>query len=855
MAIKNPLQATVVPTSSASDPRGISTLSQTNSDNVDSLLSKTGTNPKRSFTDEGSFPNSALRWNKTYPYQMLILEKENGTYKTRYTFTLPVNPESLQISTPFAITGEVTLGGYHEQHNGTPINLIRMAGSTGVIPLKGATPPRVLGSSNLLQGVFVGTINNVGKTLNSVSKLVGTNSSPNLISDSDTDILTGSGYYQFRLLQKFLEGYAHLKTQAKSSQYRLALAIWKDQSVYLVTPQTFDVSRVAGSPWEYNYQIALKAFGRVVLGSGPGSVSPYKPPARDPSLFAQMLNKIDEARAVLVNGSATLRAAGADVDNLLNEPMRQLALFCKDAVGVVVSAAELPASVVKSMKSAIIEVKSIKGIFERLGPVLDEDLLDLKTQAEELAVLLGKVETGAASNYKKKGPSDPGPQNYKQGSSTGGEAGSQSSSARANKSFDNPDDLPLSFLSAIQPAQLNLSPAVQKSIAQELERIRRLTRLDFEKMRDNFVAVQRTFANAIGAGSDSYDSIYGTASSATTRTPTDDEYEMLFALNQLIIETSRMAASGTIDRTRTSTIESVAGMASRSGIAFTVPTSKFAIPFPYGMSLEQLSTQYLGSPDRWMEIVALNGLRSPFIDEVGFTLPLLASATGNELLVSDATNFYIGQAVTLSAVNVVTTKARISKISQVSPGVVALALDTSGLEAFTVAAHATLHAFLPDTVNSQQLIYIPSPDAADEEDFFTKSIPGVDQFDPMIEAGGVDLLLTTDGDMVITPDGDQRLAIGLTNIIQGIRQEMKTPQGSIYRHQEYGLRNFVGASTADVDARDVALAVREMLARNKAVTSIEGVSIVKDGPTLRASLAVGISGVQTPLPISLDIIH
>ena len=63
------------------------------------------------------------------------------------------------------------------------------------------------------------------------------------------------------------------------------------------------------------------------------------------------------------------------------------------------------------------------------------------------------------------------------------------------------------------------------------------------------------------------------------------------------------------DETGKEYIEAVAGLARASGIAFTVPTSKFAVPFPYGMTLEMLAAQYLGSRDRWMEIAALNGLR------------------------------------------------------------------------------------------------------------------------------------------------------------------------------------------------------------------------------------------------------
>jgi hypothetical protein len=55
---------------------------------------------------------------------------------------------------------------------------------------------------------------------------------------------------------------------------------------------------------------------------------------------------------------------------------------------------------------------------------------------------------------------------------------------------------------------------------------------------------------------------------------------------------------------------------------------------------------------------------------------------------------------------------------------------------------SSLHAYLPDTVNSQMLISIPDDAQPTDPDLKLKSMPGLDEFQNYIDVGGVDLLLT-----------------------------------------------------------------------------------------------------------------
>ena len=384
--------------------------------------------------------------------------------------------------------------------------------------------------------------------------------------------------------------------------------------------------------------------------------------------------------------------------------------------------------------------------------------------------------------------------------------------------------------------------------------IRDRKREDFEKARDQIAEVLADFENAVGAGHDTYNRVYNLPERASTRVTTDRDFEVIESLNNTLQEFDRLCNSSTINRNETDSIDFFAGLAQRSGIAFTVPKSKFLVPFPYAHTLEQISQMYLGTPDRWHEIAVLNGLQAPYVDEEGFSLPLLTNGSGNTVTVANSMNLYVNQQVWIGSTVVVRTKRRITAIEKLSESMSIITLTGDlDLSQYTVAAGAVLQAFLPNTVNSQMSLYIPSDIDADDDDFRQKSIPGVDYFDPLVRAGGVDLLLTPQGDLVITPDGDTRLAVGLTNIVQKVRLALDTPRGSLMGHPDYGFPLQPGVSTADLTAKDILSMSKDLFKGDPSFSGVESAAILKDGAVVKVSLSVGIAGTSTVIPITVEV--
>lgn len=786
----------------------------------------------------------AARWNQAFPYQLVLVKRgKNGNYyqdddARKWSFTLPFPPESLSITMPFAINGMVTQGGYAEEHGGAPIRMINLNGTLGVLPLRGVT------STNQVRdptGLFAGTLQQIQRVATTAQNIVGTVQPPNLVPDStflsklgpDAAVAKTSGYYQMRLLQQFFENYVAFRQTTKGRDYRLALCLFKQQSVYLVTPQSYVSQQAADSPLEYRYTLVFRAWRRISLDSIKAvSASAYRPTALKPNAVQAVLKVISDARELLANARGVLAAVGGDLDHALFEPLRQVSMFLKGALSVPLAFADLPVQLLADCQDAIVQYVSVRQAFEGASERFRDEagrVVEAYRALGAAGAASGRAETGAAPLPNALSTADP-----------------------AYDVFRHPEDH-YAFFAGIKPAQVNLPPKAVRSIVREREQVRQLKRLDFEQFRDSAVQVMADFADAIGAGNATYDRTFHRAGRTTSKTPTPADFQIVFALNRVVMELNRLAASGTVDQ-RLRSVDFVAGLAAQSGIAFTIPRSKFAVPYPYGVTLEQVAQRYLGDPDRWIEIATLNGLRAPYVDEEGFDLLLQTNGFENQVTIADSSELYIGQPVWISAADVSRTMRHITKIERLSVSTSVITLDGEpDLGRFHTNQSAVLHAFLPNTVNSMQMIYIPSDEEPADADYQTKDVPSLDVFDELLNTAGFDLLLTSSNDLAVTPDGDCRLAVGLANVIQTARIRLSVPQGMLHRHPEFGLPIKIGESVADLDAKALLKAAQNLFNDDPVFTGVQSASVRITGPAAQIAMTVGIRGQQQVIPLTFDL--
>jgi hypothetical protein len=519
------------------------------------------------------------------------------------------------------------------------------------------------------------------------------------------------------------------------------------------------------------------------------------------------------------------------------EPMRELALMIKDAKSIPIALADLSDALIMEMKPALIELSTLANV-RSIGDLRKEITRLVDNAAETWEQILDLGAEGADDS------SAPPSRLLGRTAHPG------------NNPFQNPKNH-FNFFSKIPVGSLRLSAHTMSRLAKERQRVRQFTRLDYETRRDNVVKLAAQFSNAIGIGSSTYNEVYGITPPTTPRvtTPTDKDYEAAYAMNALIVEMNRLViTSSTGADPKLDSIATVAGLAARSGIAFRIPVSKFAIPFSYGSTLEMIAARHLRDPNRWYEIAALNGLQAPYVDEEGFRLPMLVSGAGNTVLVGDRTNLFVGQPVWLESVGTLREARHITAIDSLSPTQILVTVDgEADLDKYTTMSNAFLQAFLPNTVNSQMVIYIPSERTPKEEDFRSKTIPGLDEFDHLIAVGGIDLLLSTNNDLIITPNGDVRWSVGLTNIIQKIRLALSVRQGTLLEHPEYGLPLAVGDSIADIDATSILRAAQDLFHGDPTFVGVKGARIDINGPMAKLGLAVEVAGFSQIIPVSAEV--
>lgn len=293
----------------------------------------------------------------------------------------------------------------------------------------------------------------------------------------------------------------------------------------------------------------------------------------------------------------------------------------------------------------------------------------------------------------------------------------------------------------------------------------------------------------------------------------------------------------------------------------------------YGESLESLATRYLGDPNKWIDIAIANGLKPPYIDEVGQRIPLLSNGAGNQINLAgtdingnlNIDKLYINQPVFLQSTSeVVVDQRTIISLRQVPvSGEIILELDGArDMNRFKTIDQAYVRVFAPNTINSSFYVLIPSqeplPDGRQDEVPWFLAKSAEDE-----KRAKVDLAIDDKGELQFTTNGDVKLSYGLDNAIQAMKLKIVTELGSLRYHPTFGLVNVLGNKNSDIDSvRD--LLTQSILAQVEADSRFDRVedlavdylvnSQTNQGVGAMAiSMSVRLAGGSQVIPISFTV--
>lgn len=807
-------------------------------------------------------------WDKLLPYRLLVIDTTNnnqvvggnkpsavsvnplgnGTLafvplSTAWEFFLPITPQQLGITDNYSINTSATLRGVLEEHSGTRFKNIVIQGTMGVWPGRPSivNPP---GTPSVLQSIFGGTIaaaQNVATQFQSVINAV-TNGSlaskPVTIrpgDPQDPENGLGTGYYQTIMLTQFLEQYAEAKRNPANAGWRLVFDIPKQNQSFVVTPVAFTWSENVNKPMEINYNLQFKAWRRINLNDNLVSV-PLQVTPLSPGILQQILNTIQAAQNTAAAATNLIGAVRSDVDNVLNV-IRQTGLFVKGLAGVAIAAADLPAQLVTDTKS------TISNFLATLSP---SALTGSAATDSTTLTNLGNIQ---ALNQTNEGLSS----NAVDGGQLGSSAAASATLNPSNTVFANPLQNPL-LLGQVPVSNLTLNSAQQLALQNELDTVSEFTVQDLKNMRATILTLTTQLANSFGAGDAYYSALYNQPPPIHRDEPmTLDEYDILEAFYALLESYDVLTATNQLNNNQAlNSLEYVNALAATSGIDFSIPNSKIQVPVPFGLNIEQIAERYLGDAQRWIEIATLNFLQEPYIDESGFQYLLLSNADGRNIVVGSSDDLFIGQTVFLNSETQTPTARTILDIVTLSQTSFLITLDgLANLDGFTIADQAYIQAYLPGTVNSQNVIFVPSNIASppDDEISIPASVSNVD----LVGLSKVDWLLDPYGDLAITNTGDFRLAAGIPNLMQALTIKLNTKLGTSLLNPGFGLSVSPGTMNSDTSAADIYNQIVNLITADSRFSGISGLQVALNGPALSINLGVQLSGIKGLFPVGFTL--
>jgi len=833
---------------------------------------------KNDFFPITTFNKTPRRWNLILPYSLMVVRANidrNNNIKSYevvknnagklMAYVLPIGPHNLSINMPFAMRTTVLADGILVESNGIPLKQVVINGTTGVLPYR-----------ELNEASYDATdIGSIFTTVQAARNLVATFKSfaqnqTNNFQQSD-QFFDNTGYEQFHKLSEFLQYYAFLAKQPENKDLRLALDLAKDNITYLVTPKNFSLIKVADAPLEYRYTIFLEAWKRIKVEGNQNQKFQEElaaNPFQNKNLMQNVLDTLVNVSRVIAASSDVITAVRGDINRVFGV-VKSCLIIAKQSLGLVNSLLDLPSAIIKDAVSSLIsplhdtvqefktvedKIQNYQRTYDTLFSSINDEFsklnqTNLTSETANLQTNAGNVEikAGGLSNDNSPPPSG--------GATEVPNTGPGSITAYA---VANPDKFP-DFFNQITLDKLSLPDNVQLRIQQEKDRVSLLTRQDFEDYRNYINQVSRDMATYFGLGSPVYDRTMGSVGVPTPRIkkqPGRFELDILFGFRKLAQVLDQFAAQDVYQRdTILDSFNFVGRLAASANIEFNTSPGKTAVPVIYGITIDQLAFQYLGDEKRAAEIITLNRLEPPFIDEDGMFQKINNNGLNNSIVVSSIEDLYINQKIILSSSTVPQFSRRILDIKTLSVTSYLITVDGNpDLNRLRTIDNAQIQYFKPNTVSSRDLIYIPSAIPPSDVPQRLKPIPRfTPDDDKLIEISKIDLALSTNNDIILDKSGNAVLSAGMANLVQALKLKIITPIGSLIKHPSYGFAVPIGVNTSDITADLIKERMFDTIVSDNRFTSANNLHVSIQGPVATINGSVNVRGLDGILPFSINL--
>lgn len=422
---------------------------------------------------------------------------------------------------------------------------------------------------------------------------------------------------------------------------------------------------------------------------------------------------------------------------------------------------------------------------------------------------------------------------------------------------------------AIKLGTIPLTQDETKLLTNKQLTIQGYSKVNFLKIKNTLRAYRDYLADTVGLSDPSYDAIYDRASVVGDTTVSLADMSLMQVIERQLssvdfILSNLFAVDTAIDPFALARLN-----ANNPDINIGQYKSGKLVKLNSGEDLPSLAKRFFGNADKWINIAIANGLKEPYVDEIGTKLLFLANGSNNQISIAatdplgndNISRFYINQLILISSnTNPFPTQRAITGIKQIplSGEIVLTVNGAADMNSYLLADGANIRVFKPNTINSSQYILIPS-----EKPLTNTRVDEV----PWFLAGNaaderntkVDIAISDSGALLQNTNGDLTLRYGLDNAIQAIRAKMLTELGTNRRHPNYGLINLVGTPTNQSDNVKTALvkAINDQITQDSRFDRVHSLDVTKrtnsQAVVYDVALVVKLAGSDTLLPITFTV--
>jgi len=422
------------------------------------------------------------------------------------------------------------------------------------------------------------------------------------------------------------------------------------------------------------------------------------------------------------------------------------------------------------------------------------------------------------------------------------------------------DNMPIS--------ELALTHEENKILLSEVNRVRAFTKTNFVDIKNWLRQARDELADQASGTDIDYNNIYNrNAIPSRTDIRISDISSMMLLHNGIKVIDYILANIYSLTTTTVDPFILAKTNANNSDYQMAAYKSGRLVSLNYGENLQSLASRTLDSADKWVDIAIANGLKPPYIDEIGKKIYLISNGNSNLINIAkndsegmpNFTKFYVNQVIYISSNTEVLADQRvIQSISEIAvSGEIILELSgEKDLDKYRLIDNASIRVYLPNTINSSFMILIPSEDPLPDEmkhetPFFLKASSEDER------RAKVDLFITESNDLNLTSSGDLQVAYGLQNAAQAVKIKLEVERGTLARHPEFGLVNIGGIKTNNLIALQEHLtrSITQQIDIDPRFERLEQLSVqyVSDLHGFIVALQVRLSGSSVAIPISFSV--